>query len=578
MVGNRIAGESDKLLYGDYITVGDLIIDTPTRNQDGIREVVYYFMVKQWPDLRENATIWIDGEKLGDIDFIRFNNTARELEPWHISSATIKNIPHTKVVTGGLLCAGLKHLVIDGESHHFPGLTKWDLNRKFTSGYFGFHIKNKKQHGIYGAVLDGGTITLKGFEVQFGFSGVRLLAGKEDITIEGINISNFYIHDTVRGEGFYIGSTQAGAKAKLKNLKIKNGFISRTAAESIQVQHLIGGSEIENVIIRNAANDWLHAFQPYQDNGIQWILSSGVNTLRNVIVDCFAANGICPFGSDVNMEIAKDGHGYAENILFNDGRNTLMYLHKSASAGYNWHYKNIYLRGFNETYSKNTGEPIKPYYISKKHGTDSITFESIIHDGSKEKIFEYEPTLNIGEVTLDKTLPAPKYINSGFGTQPAHKINIWHSTYGKYFDGADGTPTVWEVDDIAIDARDDGNGAYRFCKCIEAHTTPLVDFLRPIDNPKFMLLSWDINGVRNDQPNWLASSEQSFFPPDDLRLADDCFWKNKGMGVLGIVEEKPVPEPEPDDEREDILDEYIINNIKYTVTAKGIYMQALIKK
>lgn len=27
-----------------------------------------------------------------------------------------------------------------------------------------------------------------------------------------------------------------------------------------------------------------------------------------------------------------------------------------------------------------------------------------------------------------------------------------------------------------------------------------------------------------------------------------------------------------------ILDEYIVDNIKYTVTAKGIYMQALIKK
>lgn len=525
---NRIATEADRRMYGEYITPGDLIIDTPTRvTRNGNRDVIFYFMPKQWPRLREGATLWLDGDKLGELNEIKFCNTAEAMTPWHIESARVKNIPHTQVMASSFSCHGLKNFELDGQSSAFPGLAAWPATRKFLNGAFGFHIISTMVggHGYHVTVRDGGTVRLNGFEAQFGFSGVRINGGTYDMTVESIELNNFYIHDTGNGEGTYLGATHKPPLAKLKNLTIHNGIITRTAAEALQVQHLAGGADIHNVTIFAADVRWISEFMSGQDTGIQWSVDAGENKLHHILLDGFASIGLMPFGSD---EMSGDGVSVVSNVVFNDGRDTGVYLHKSGRFGVHWIFDNVFFRGFTATYYKQTGRKERNFYVSTKHGTDKVTFKNIYHDGSKPKVFQDTSGIEVKGPITRKELPKPVYVNSGFH-EPAHRIKQWHPFYAPYFPVSKRdsikvrVPTQWDAGDIAIETM----GTYRFYKCVKEHA---ADDRRPGNSPFFIGLTWDVDGVRSDQPGWDENSAQSDFPPDDLRLEKNNYWKKAGIG------------------------------------------------
>jgi hypothetical protein len=525
---NRIASEADRARYGDYILPGDLIIDTPTRIKNGKRDVIYYFMPKQWPTIREGATIWFDGDKLGPLNEIKFCNTSQPLKAWHIETASFRNIPHTRVVTKSFISQGLKHFELDGESSSFPGLASWAGPRRFLNGGFGFHVISDiiGGHGYSITVRDGGTIRLNGFEAQHGFSGVRINGGNYNMTVESIEISNFYIHDTGNGEGQYLGATHKPPVAKLKNLKIHHGILARTAAEALQVQHLAGGADIHHITIFAADVRWMNEFMSGQDTGIQWSVDAGENKLHHIILDGFSSIGLMPFGSP---ELQTGGVSRVSNVLFNDGRDTGMYLHKSTSFGVHWVFDSIYFRGFQETYYKETGRKERTYYVSRKHGSDEFTFRNIFHDGGKRTVFEDTSGIKVHFASIREIkLPVPEYMNSGFH-EPAHKIKQWHPFYAPYFPASKRdtvriqVATQWRAGDIAIQTQ----GDYRFYKCIKTHTSNETP---PVKNACFVALSWDANGVRSDQRGWNSTSIQSYFPPDDLRLKADNYWRKLGIG------------------------------------------------
>jgi hypothetical protein len=523
---NRIATDQDRVLYGPYIQPGDLIIDTPTKVNNDEREVIYYFMAKEWPGLREGGTIWLDGDKLGQLHIIKFCNTSNSLTPWLVESARVKNIPYTRVVANAFICEGLKNFELNGESSFLPGLAQWPSTRKFLTGGFGFHVISNLVggHGYSIDVRDGGTIKLNGFEVQYGFSGVRINGGNHDTVVQSLEISNFYIHDTGDGEGQYLGATHKPPFARLNNLKIHDGIITRTAAEALQVQHLVGGADVHHVTIFAADVRWINEFMSGQDTGVQWTLDGGDNTLHNILVDGVGSTGMIPFGS---QEFARGGVSRVTDVLFNDGRDTGIYLHKSESNGIRWMFDNLYFRGFRESYYKETGRRERDFYISRRNGTDTIAFGNIFHDGSKGKVFEDTSGIKTGAVHLKK-LPAPVYRQSGFH-EPAHRIKQWHPYYAPYFPVSTRdtvkvkVPSRWQAGDIAIETVDE----YGFYKCIKTHT---ADNTRPGKNPFFIHLTWDANGVRSDQPGWKAASTQSVFPPDDLRLVKNNYWKKLGIG------------------------------------------------
>ena len=522
---NRIATERDKSIYGTYIIPGDLIIDSPTKETSEGKELIYYFMAKQWPGLREGGTIWLDGKKLGFLKIVTFCNTASALTPWHINSVTFKNIPDTQFTAASFFCQGIKNFTLDGVSDRYPGLSSWPSSRKFLTGSFGFHITSKMfgGHGFNISVLDGGTITMRGFEVQHGFSGVRIANGDHDITVAGIEISNFYVHDTGDGEGFYIGATHAPPFAKISNLKMYNGVIIRTAAEALQLQHLVGGADIHNIIIRNADTRWMHEFRAGQDTGIQWSVDAGDNKLHHIIVDGFGSVGLVPFGSDTKP---VGGTSYVHDLLFADGLDVGMYLHKSAAHGVHWIFENIAYKGLN-SYSNyyRTGRPERKYIVSSKIGTDRYTFRKIKHDKSRVKFFQDTAKLAVEKIE-DSEIILPKYVNTGFAESPS-QIRQWHQYFAGYFPASNSgkakVTTCWDAGEIAIETE----GEYAFYKCIESHE---ASELRPAQNQHFIKLTWDADGIRSDDPKWNRNSIQSTFPPDDLRLRPDCTWRKNGYG------------------------------------------------
>lgn len=523
---NRIATAADRQIYGDYISPGDLIIDTPTRVNKGRRDVIFYFMPKQWPGLREGATLWLDGDKLGPLGEIKFCNTAKAMTPWHVESARVKNIPHTRVVANAFICQGLKDFELDGLSPSYPGLTSWPASRKFLTGAFGFHVIGNMQGGhCYTInVLDGGTIRMHGFEAQHGFSGLRINGGKDDIIVQSIEISNFYIHDTGNGEGQYLGSTQKPPYAKLKNLKIHDGIVTRTAAEALQLQHLAGGADVHHITIFAADVRWMNEFMSGQDTGIQWVVDGGINKLHHVIVDGYGSIGLMPFGSDLKV---SGGVSKVSQVLFNNGRDTGIYLHKSGRFGIRWLFDSIYFRGFHSPYYKETGRSERRFYVSTKQGTDEVRFNNIFHDGTKPKVLQDTTGIVCG-ASDERKLPEPVYVNNGFH-EPPNRIQQWHPVYGAYFPVSRRdsvkveAPTQWNTGDIAIETL----GEYSFYKCIKTHA---AGKLRPGDNPFFVRLTWDESGVRSDQPGWKEVSRQSNLPPDDLRLEKGNYWRQLGFG------------------------------------------------
>ena len=534
---NRLATTDDVTKYGSYITPGDLIIDT--KLSDG--RIHHYFMGRDFPNIRENATIWIDGNMIGEATDIVFRNGGQLNAKWPIENATIRPIPGTQVRGRSLTCHGLKNVNILGTSEPFPGLTRWD--RPFVTGRFGFFMKQSPNDGHNYAVnvTDGGSMRLEGVEAMNGFSGFRLQEGAFDC-IANITVENFYCHDTGEGEAFYLGRTTSPPVPKL-NCHIYNGILARIAAEAIQMQHLVG-ADVHNVTIFCADSRWLNEFQAFQDTCIQWVVARESNRIHHVLVDGFCSIALNPFGSAEGA----GGISKVDSVLFNDGRDTGHYLHNSGQYGTVWAFENIFYRAFNNTYGI-TGKTVRPYIVSERMGKDTYSFDKIQFDKSKSKFFERSLTgIMSGQIDQVDSIPAPVYKNSGF-YEPASMIMQWHQFYGSYFPiskNPDGTtkkvPTAWKSGMIAID-----QNVGRFYKCITDHAsdpaelqdpafsndpTKKIPAVRPGSSPHFVALTWDERGIRSDQPGWNTTQKQSNYPPDDFRLVEGNFYRDLGIGFL----------------------------------------------
>jgi len=531
-----LATREDIKLYGNYITAGDLIIDTPTGTYpDRINKVMYNRISTTFPGLREDATIWVDGKKLGSFcEFRLLNGT--ETTPWHISNATVKPIPgtrmdgiYTKNSYGGFLylIQGLKNIRIDGGSDiKYPGLTAFPKDRVFLKGSFGIGATStgiyKGYHAFSIGVLDSGSIYIESIEGEHGFSVLRLEGGSYD-WIASVEIKNCYIHDS-NSEGMYIGATHAPPLAKIKDLKIHNVICARTGSESLQMQHLIGNSHVSNITIYSPDTGFLKQFGKGQDTGIQLNVDQGKCILENIIVDSWGSHGINLFGSDA---FPADSTSFTtiKNVLFNDGRGQAIYPHRSCSYGMKWHFQDIYIRKPTNEYFLNENVVVPDYSVCKNEGTDFISFNRITYDGTLPHLFQ-DSILEQSVAKTKENLPPVEYVNAGF-YEPASKIKVWQPYYAYYLTGVVKQVTHWNMGDIAEDM--EPGSLPVFCKCIVAHDSLTT---RPKESSNYMILSWDENGVRNDQPQWNKNSVQRSYPPDDLRVRQNSFYGNLNIGFV----------------------------------------------
>lgn len=537
---NRLATENDIAQYGAKF--GDVIIDTPNKpNANGSKALSYYFMGTEWPLLKGDTTFWFDGDKLGYLTFIKFQNTVDEL-PWPCETVRFRTIPGTKVKAGSMSVKGMKNFELIRSK---PIIPNWDLEGKFLTGNFDFHLIVPTDNGLgYDiSVQPGGSIIMRGFEGQHGFTPLRLQQKNEKLDVETLILEDFYLHDTYKGEGIYAGSTQTPPIPHFKNVQISNGIIARTAAEGIQLQHL-AGADIHNLTIYAADTAWLNAFQPYQDTGVQFKAGGGINKFRNCIVDGYGSIGFNAF-STPDFVSEDQNEVLVEDVLFFNGRGIGGYFNTDCNKGVEWRFKNVYFGGFNNSYYDGTGNKLKPYIFSKSDkATDKIVLESIIYDGSKLSLCENASRFITGELKM-QAFPAPQYINSGF-TEQSSQIMQWRPYYAPYFEGLNTIPVKYYPGEITIDT---SVGGYAFYKCKLEHIASLIS---PVFNPLYWeKLTWDENGIRSDQKGFISS--YSTLPPDDLRLIGNN-WKHMGIQV-----------------RENILEEYYINGKRITITNLNRY-------
>jgi hypothetical protein len=514
---NRVATLLDVAKYGTYMTVGDWIGDTPTKiNTDGINQLRYTNFSKSFPGVRENANLWIDGDKIGRLCEIRLLN-GTEATPWHITSAALRPIPNTRIdgiytanSYGGFLylVQGLLHFKMDGNSDKYPGF-KGIKKGDFVKGRFGFGGTSTGYYGGYHvysiSVLNGGSFYYTGLEGEHGFSAMRFQGGTYDwnVSLDG---DNFYFHDT-ESEGQYIKATHAPPLAK-GPVRIRDGIIARSGSEGLQLQHLSGDSHIHNITIFGPACGYLCEFQPGQDTGIQLNPDAGNTIIENLIVDSWGSHALNLFGSEDSGLIKNTT---IRNIGFFNGRGEVIYPHNSCKWGMTWLIDNIFVRNLTGEYYINSKTTRPNWTIGINSGTDKITVTN----------------------TFFKDLPDVEYVNSGF-YEPANKIKFYRQYYGKYITGVDLKPVDYKVGEVLQD---------REPLFLPVWVKVLSDFtadgVRPKNRLDCMILTWDSKGVRNDQPSWNGASEQKAYPPDDLRVVYDNFYALRNMGY---IEEKPTYE------------------------------------
>lgn len=534
-MANRLATSTDVSTYGNGMQVNDIILDTPSATVGG--RVQMNFTLSAFSGARNSCTIWINGN-VGEIYQLNINNGGTVWPQSDISKSapvTVRPLPGTKVryVRNSSSNSGytssfshLRHVAFEMENDTYPGMRDGvGAHSPFLTGQFGMEITSGEgasfrtdganQFVIFG--VDGGSISLTGIECRHGFAMIRINAQNQNVTVD-LTIKRCYLHDSLTGEGFYIGMTSGTPVPKFRNFLIEDCILARTGTEAVQLQHFLRGSQrsiVRNLVVFAAAVEWLNAFGGFQDNGVQLLYGDGDCWFENVIIDGFGDNGFNINGSDQGS--SKSLPTVVQNCLINDGRNSGIYFNANTTNGLTREWRKLYFRQFNNTYDE-VGT-LRSFVISQNNGTETHKFVKCQWDGSKTSLFQSTTGYEIIGFT-NAAMDAPEYVNSGFH-EPAEKIETWKQTYSS------GGNVSWKVGDIAINV--ESGQEYAFYKCLNNHTATAT---RPrLDTTNWVKLTWDESGVRSDQVGWASGDTQSNYPPDDFRLVADNIWNKRGMGI-----------------------------------------------
>lgn len=445
-----------------------LLIDTYTNATK--KDVLYYRMSEAWPGLKDPATIIIDGDKLPELTGFKLMNgqAGEDYYNWHITTARIIPKPgtHVKITANAdyAFCIhGLKNLTIDGNNGINLGLNGMPYPGNLI-GNFGFQVHNNKPKGqVFSLSVNGnGSVTVMNTEASGGFAALRIFGNKEAEVI--LLIENNYYHDTMDGEGMYIGSTKELPVTKFKGV-IQNNIVTRTACEGLQLQHCAGLTARNNTITATGTA-YIQAFQQYQDTGYQWVCAKGTNRIQNSIIDGFASVGLNMFGGD-----GSAANNIVDNLIISGCRGQQIYFHKSCDTGANWILNNVHMMQSDLTYFKPFTQIEQRVYSSTPLGKDKAR-TSIKYNTS-------EP---------------PKYINSGFDNQ---NIVQWRPYYASYLQAGNATvPTRFTRGEVVIDTTE---GLYEFYLVLNDHITDPLKSPRYSEN--FARMKWG----------------DACYPPDDLR-------------------------------------------------------------
>lgn len=553
-MANRIVIQADIDTYASVFVgfpvpmqIGDVILNEPTSGPlaDGKYQLSHASIGTTFSGARLGCNVWVDGTTLGTMYEWRFTNGGTGTE-WAVSNitnpVTFMPIPNTqcKIWRNTSTNNGFSVLILDikfwriwGENDAFPGMRD-GINGKHR-GTYGIWISGDKDlnsaHAFSTNSLNGGSMEMIGLEMEHHFSGSRYTGGDYIRLVQPIQ-ERCYIHDGITGEGNYWGATHGSPFAAIVAPIVKNCILTRRAAESIQIQHIVAGSvegAITHNVVKDGAIDYIDAFQPYQDSGIQLSVEGGNTYFSNNIIDEAAAgNSMVPYSDNAY------GHdGVAKTLYVNNntitGGDVFLYIHNSCVHGMEWVFNGNSIGKFTTRYTEDSGTTVSNHAVGTNNGTDVFKFISNSFDTTKTNIFENKLGFHEIKNTATATIPSIDYANSGF--LPGERPVKWSVTYGDYFPNPNGTFLTVYINRIYINIVDGTTGEYKFYKALTTHTASALR--RPDLYPTgFKLLSWDLARIRCDQPGWNSADAQDYYPTDDLRVVDDNYYNKRRRGLL----------------------------------------------
>jgi hypothetical protein len=400
----------------------------------------------------------------------------------------------------------------------------------FSNGSYGIWVSNEWVNESSSLVYVGGTAT--GWEIDHieasdgGFAGMLLKRDDNDsMDMDDVYLHHLYIHDT-GSEGIYLGSTQTDPQHQFNNLLIENIVILRTGTEAIQAGQLGNNCLIQNSVFWGAM-DWLSPFQRYQDNCAQVAARQGNVTFRNNVLlgagekffntSVTAKDSITPNGLPITFE---------NNLMWGCNGPLGAYQFKNSDNTTPWIWKDNYWGGF-----------VYNYDLVYPSATDSGTCVAVatngttvdcinnIYDNSRDRIAQNwaGSTSTINETgSTQQTLPEPIFENltGSSGALNILKWTRWTATIGEAstFPGGEtsnkGDPVSFNPGDIV---QHDNDKRTRFYRCLQSnsqHEPPLEG------DSTWELLTWTS-----------ATGKTQYCPPDDVRLAENCFYQQLGMGL-----------------------------------------------
>lgn len=534
-MANRLATSGDVTTYGHGMVVNDVIIDTVTTTA----EVNLTAFATTFSGMRSGATVWLNGTTLGPLHKLYFGNGGSLITQASTTKMTITTIPGTQLIlvqdassnTGYVASMNdFKKLKFKWENDVYPGMRDGlGTHAVFQHNQHALKVWSGSGTGFYNPgtnanmfVLFGvqdGEYEIEGGEYMHGFAAIRINASNQDITIALLHIKRVYMHDTCTGEGFYIGMTSGTPVPKFKNVIIEDFLGVRTATEAVQLQHFLLGSQrtyIRNFVLWASGSDWLNPFGANQDNGIQFLPGDGNLWIKNFIVDGFGDNGIILNGSDQGSQ--KTLPVVVKNALWNEGRNTGLYINSNTTNGLIHEWVECFFRAFNNTYGE--AGTARNFVISQNNGTETHKFRNCQWDGTKAALFQTAAGYEILNFT-STTIAAPVYMNSGF-YETSENFEHWKATY------TGGGAVAYKIGNIV--ANIENGQEYGFYKSKTNHNATAT---RPrLDTTNWDRLTWDTAGVRSDQVGWNSGTTQSNYPPDDFRLVVDNSWNKRRVGLL----------------------------------------------
>lgn len=441
----RLANSGDVTTYSDFGVVLNDIIDDANENTTSRHS--FHNVPSDFPAFRSGGTVWLKNPAQGNRYSWRITGNGTE---W--GDSTIDNPVHFKVLdqcffrkdernTNTYLfeISDCPNVHISGYHPDYMGMRDPSFS-SYPEDFFGLRFDKDGFTGEGTNMLavkgDLNSVVIEDVFVSDGFAKIRVQPDPTSI-IEKLEVHRCW-GQFGSGEFLYLGLTNGGQTALVKNYHISDSVAFMTGAEGFQVQDLMMGTHsniIENSVLVYNASDWKAPFLAAQGSGSQFRYNEGGIIIRNCIIYGWGANGINLQYNIYGDPETNNGRIIFDNVLLTDGHDKCVLLNTN-----NTDITHVFQRcdfGHIDADYSSMGGTQSPMLVNIFHRVNNIFRNNRFDDA--RTFYEGEDPGN-EDLTQDinnegvSNIPRPDFVNVGF-TEEAYKFLNWN------YETSDGTPS-----------------------------------------------------------------------------------------------------------------------------------------